>query len=64
MGVRCLSTLPSMPPAVEEFVSGVAKECKPAGVHVVTGTPEETADILAGLEMDGMVKRLPKYHNW
>ncbi|KAG5842085.1 hypothetical protein ANANG_G00173920 [Anguilla anguilla] len=63
VGVRSLSSLPSLPPAVEEFVSGAVKECKPAAVHVVTGTPKETADILAGLEMDGMVKRLPKYQN-
>ncbi|KAI1902154.1 hypothetical protein AGOR_G00041780 [Albula goreensis] len=63
VGVRSLASLPSLPPAVAEFVSGAVKECKPAGVHVVTGTPEETADIMAGLERDGMVKRLRKYEN-
>ncbi|KAJ8406983.1 hypothetical protein AAFF_G00292590 [Aldrovandia affinis] len=63
VGARSLSSLPSLPPAVAEFVSGAVEECKPAGVHVVTGTPEEMANILAGLERDGMVKRLKKYQN-
>uniref|UniRef100_A0A4W4EWY9 phosphoenolpyruvate carboxykinase (GTP) n=1 Tax=Electrophorus electricus TaxID=8005 RepID=A0A4W4EWY9_ELEEL len=45
------------------FVSNAVAECEPAKVHVVTGTPEETADILAGLEKEGMVKKLPKYVN-
>lgn len=64
VGVRSLASVPSLPKAVAEFVSGTVAECKPAKVHVVTGTPEETADILAGLEKDGMVKKLPKYLNW
>ncbi|KAG7455464.1 hypothetical protein MATL_G00256990 [Megalops atlanticus] len=63
VGVRSLASLPSLPPAVADFVSGAVAECKPASVHVVTGTAEETADILAGLERDGMVKRLRKYQN-
>uniref|UniRef100_A0A3B4BHV2 phosphoenolpyruvate carboxykinase (GTP) n=1 Tax=Periophthalmus magnuspinnatus TaxID=409849 RepID=A0A3B4BHV2_9GOBI len=62
-GVRSLASVPSLPPAVAEFVKGAAEECKPSGVHVVTGTPEETANILAGLEQEGMVKKLPKYKN-
>lgn len=64
VGVRSLASIPSLPPSVAEFVSGAAAECKPAKVHVVTGTPEETADILANLEKDGMVKKLTKYENW
>uniref|UniRef100_A0A8C7ZTI5 phosphoenolpyruvate carboxykinase (GTP) n=1 Tax=Oryzias sinensis TaxID=183150 RepID=A0A8C7ZTI5_9TELE len=63
VNVRSLASIPSLPPAVADFVKGAADECKPANVHVVTGTPEETANILAGLERDGMVKRLPKYQN-
>uniref|UniRef100_A0A3B5L302 phosphoenolpyruvate carboxykinase (GTP) n=1 Tax=Xiphophorus couchianus TaxID=32473 RepID=A0A3B5L302_9TELE len=63
VGVRSLASIPSLPPAVADFVKGAVDECKPANVHVVTGTPEETANILAGLERDGMVKRLPKYEN-
>uniref|UniRef100_A0A8C9VLQ7 phosphoenolpyruvate carboxykinase (GTP) n=1 Tax=Scleropages formosus TaxID=113540 RepID=A0A8C9VLQ7_SCLFO len=63
LGVRSLASLPSLPPAVADFVSAAVTECQPTGVHVVTGTLEETADILAGLERDGMVKRLPKYRN-
>ncbi|KAK7881618.1 hypothetical protein WMY93_030027 [Mugilogobius chulae] len=63
VGVRSLASVPSLPPAVAEFVKGAVEECKPSGVHVVTGTPEETANILAGLEMEGMVKKLPKYEN-
>uniref|UniRef100_A0A8C1GWD9 phosphoenolpyruvate carboxykinase (GTP) n=1 Tax=Cyprinus carpio TaxID=7962 RepID=A0A8C1GWD9_CYPCA len=63
VGVRSLASIPSLPPSVAEFVSGAAAECKPAKVHVVTGTPEETADILANLEKDGMVKKLAKYEN-
>lgn len=64
VGVRSLASIPSLPPAVADFVKGAVDECKPAGVHVVTGTPEETANILAGLEKEGMVKKLPKYDNW
>uniref|UniRef100_A0A9J8BU52 phosphoenolpyruvate carboxykinase (GTP) n=1 Tax=Cyprinus carpio carpio TaxID=630221 RepID=A0A9J8BU52_CYPCA len=63
VGVRSLASIPSLPPSVAEFVSGAVAECKPAKVHVVTGTPEETADILANLEKDGMVKKLAKYEN-
>uniref|UniRef100_A0A671VK24 phosphoenolpyruvate carboxykinase (GTP) n=1 Tax=Sparus aurata TaxID=8175 RepID=A0A671VK24_SPAAU len=63
VGVRSLASIPSLPPAVADFVKGAVDECKPANVHVVTGTPEETANILAGLEKEGMVKRLPKYEN-
>lgn len=64
VGVRSLASFPSLPPAVAEFVRGAVEECKPSGVHVVTGTAEETANILAGLERDGMVKKLSKYDNW
>jgi phosphoenolpyruvate carboxykinase (GTP) len=49
---------------VADFVKRAVDECKPANVHVVTGSAEESAHILAGLEKDGMVKRLPKYENW
>lgn len=64
VGVRSLASVPSLPSAVADFVKGAVEECKPSNVHVVTGTPEETANILAGLEKEGMVKRLPKYENW
>ncbi|XP_056594278.1 phosphoenolpyruvate carboxykinase [GTP], mitochondrial [Triplophysa dalaica] len=63
VGVRALASIPSLPPSVAEFVSGAAAECKPAKVRVVTGTPEEAADILANLEKEGMVKKLSKYEN-
>uniref|UniRef100_A0A4W6C3P2 phosphoenolpyruvate carboxykinase (GTP) n=2 Tax=Lates calcarifer TaxID=8187 RepID=A0A4W6C3P2_LATCA len=63
VGVRSLASIPLLPPAVAEFVKGAVEECKPSGVHVVTGTPEETANILAGLEKEGMVKKLPQYDN-
>lgn len=62
--MRSLASIPSLPPAVADFVRRAADECKPARVHVVTGTPQETANILAGLEIEGMVKKLPKYENW
>uniref|UniRef100_A0A7N8X0G8 phosphoenolpyruvate carboxykinase (GTP) n=1 Tax=Mastacembelus armatus TaxID=205130 RepID=A0A7N8X0G8_9TELE len=62
-GVRSLASIPSLPSAVAEFVKGAVQECKPANVHVVTGTLEETANILAGLEKEGMIKKLPKYEN-
>lgn len=62
--VRSLASLSSLPSAVADFVKGAVDECKPSGVHVVTGTPEETANILAGLEKEGMVRKLPKYENW
>uniref|UniRef100_A0A665X5I8 phosphoenolpyruvate carboxykinase (GTP) n=1 Tax=Echeneis naucrates TaxID=173247 RepID=A0A665X5I8_ECHNA len=61
--VRSLASVCSLPPAVAEFVKGAVEECKPSGIHVVTGTPEEMANILAGLEKERMVKRLPKYNN-
>lgn len=64
VGVRSLASIPSLPSTVADFVKGAVEECNPAGVHVVKGTPEETADILAGLERDEMVKKLPKYRNW
>lgn len=64
VGVRSLASIPSLPPAVADFVKRAVDECKPANVHVVTGSSEESAQILAGLEKDGMVKRLPKYENW
>lgn len=64
VGVRSLASVPSLPKAVAEFVSDAIGECKPAKVHVVTGTADETANILAGLEKEGMVKKLPKYENW
>lgn len=64
VGLRSLASVPSLPPTVADFVKGAVDECKPSNVHVVTGTAEETASILAGLEKEGMVKRLPKYENW
>lgn len=64
VGVRSLASVPSLPLAVADFVKGAVEECKPTNVHVVTGTPQETANILAGLEKEGMVKKLPKYDNW
>lgn len=64
LGLRSLTSVSSLPSAVADFVKGAVEECKPSNVHVVTGTAEETANILAGLEMEGMVKRLPKYQNW
>ncbi|KAL7874970.1 hypothetical protein SRHO_G00059400 [Serrasalmus rhombeus] len=63
VGFRSLASIPQLPQAVAEFVSGAVAECNPAKVHVVTGTPEETADILAGMENEGMVKKLQKYKN-
>uniref|UniRef100_A0A8C8GI65 phosphoenolpyruvate carboxykinase (GTP) n=1 Tax=Oncorhynchus tshawytscha TaxID=74940 RepID=A0A8C8GI65_ONCTS len=63
VGVRSLASIPSLPPAVADFVKGAVDECKPANVHVVTGSAEESAHILAGLEKEGMVKKLPKYEN-
>uniref|UniRef100_A0A3Q2YLK5 phosphoenolpyruvate carboxykinase (GTP) n=1 Tax=Hippocampus comes TaxID=109280 RepID=A0A3Q2YLK5_HIPCM len=62
-GLRSLASIPSLPPDVADFVKSAADECKPSGVQVVTGTPEETARILADLEKEGMVKKLPKYDN-
>ncbi|XP_062847128.1 phosphoenolpyruvate carboxykinase [GTP], mitochondrial [Trichomycterus rosablanca] len=63
VGVRSIASIRSLPKAVAEFVSNAVAECKPAKVQVVTGTPEQTADILAGMEKEGMIKKLPKYDN-
>nr|AGD80841.1 mitochondrial phosphoenolpyruvate carboxykinase [Acipenser baerii] len=57
------SSLSSLPRSVSEFVSRSVELCKPAGVHVCTGSPEETAEILGTLERDGMIRRLPKLTN-
>ncbi|MBN3304456.1 PCKGM carboxykinase, partial [Amia calva] len=37
--------------------------CRPAGISVMTGKPEETAEILGVLERDGVIRRLRKYNN-
>uniref|UniRef100_A0AAY4BA33 phosphoenolpyruvate carboxykinase (GTP) n=1 Tax=Denticeps clupeoides TaxID=299321 RepID=A0AAY4BA33_9TELE len=63
VGIRSLASLSSLPPAVAEFVKGAVEECKPSKVHIVTGTVEESKDIMAGLEKEGMVKKLTKYEN-
>ncbi|XP_076146693.1 phosphoenolpyruvate carboxykinase [GTP], mitochondrial [Alosa pseudoharengus] len=63
VGLRSLASIPSLPPAVAEFVKGAVDECKPSKVHVVTGSPEELQDIYADMQKEGMVKKLPKYEN-
>lgn len=63
VGARSLASVPSLPTAVADFVKGAVDECKPANVHVVTGSAEELQDIYANLQKEGMVKKLPKYDN-
>ncbi|XP_028649530.1 phosphoenolpyruvate carboxykinase [GTP], mitochondrial [Erpetoichthys calabaricus] len=60
---RSASSLDVVPRSVKQFVAESVELCKPASVHVCTGTREETAEILGILEGDGMVKKLPKYKN-
>ncbi|KAJ8260352.1 hypothetical protein GJAV_G00181150 [Gymnothorax javanicus] len=63
-GLRVLQgDLTSLSPALQEFIESSAALCQPEALHICDGTEEENAAILVQLEEQGMIKRLPKYHN-
>lgn len=49
--------------AVREFVEANVSLCQPDCVHVCDGSEEENKALLLQLEEQGMLKKLPKYHN-
>ncbi|XP_035244649.1 phosphoenolpyruvate carboxykinase, cytosolic [GTP] [Anguilla rostrata] len=63
-GVRVLQgDLAALSPALREFIESSATLCQPEALHICDGSEEESAAILAQLEQQGMIKRLPKYQN-
>ncbi|KAJ8259226.1 hypothetical protein COCON_G00182380 [Conger conger] len=63
-GVRVLQgDLDALSPALREFIESSATLCQPEALHICDGSEEESATILAQLEEQGLIKRLPKYHN-
>ena len=38
--------------------------CQPEGIHICDGTEAENTAILALLEEQGLIRKLPKYKNW
>lgn len=56
--------LASLSPALREFIESSVALCQPDALHICDGSNEENSAILAQLEEQGMIKRLPKYENW
>lgn len=64
-GVRVLQgDLAALSPALREFIESSATLCQPQALHICDGSEDESTAILAHLEQQGMIKRLPKYQNW
>ncbi|KAG7478225.1 hypothetical protein MATL_G00078380 [Megalops atlanticus] len=55
--------LASLSPALREFIESSMSLCQPDALHICDGSEEENSAILALLEEQGMIKRLPKYEN-
>ncbi|XP_077459615.1 phosphoenolpyruvate carboxykinase, cytosolic [GTP] [Stigmatopora argus] len=55
--------LNSLSPAVRDFVEANVALCQPDALHICDGSDEENRAVLAQLEEQGSVKKLPKYHN-
>ncbi|XP_061688091.1 phosphoenolpyruvate carboxykinase, cytosolic [GTP] [Syngnathoides biaculeatus] len=53
----------ALAPAVREFVEAGVTLCLPDAVHICDGSDEENRTVLAQLEEQGVIKKLPKYHN-
>ncbi|GBP54409.1 Phosphoenolpyruvate carboxykinase [Eumeta japonica] len=62
-GVAPSPQLAALTPKVRAFVEQSAALCGAARVHVCDGSEQEAAALLALLEHQGTLKRLPKYHN-
>ncbi|XP_060247151.1 phosphoenolpyruvate carboxykinase [GTP], mitochondrial isoform X2 [Meriones unguiculatus] len=52
-----------LPAAVRDFVERSAHLCQPEGIHICDGTEAENTAILALLEKQGLIRKLPKYKN-
>ncbi|XP_055472052.1 phosphoenolpyruvate carboxykinase [GTP], mitochondrial [Psammomys obesus] len=52
-----------LPAAVRDFVERSARLCQPEGIHICDGTEAENTAILALLEKQGLIRKLPKYKN-
>ncbi|XP_049590534.1 phosphoenolpyruvate carboxykinase, cytosolic [GTP] [Syngnathus scovelli] len=55
--------LSALSPPVREFVEANVTLCQPDALHICDGSVEENRAILAQLEEQGLIKKLPKYHN-
>ncbi|XP_033822712.1 phosphoenolpyruvate carboxykinase, cytosolic [GTP] [Periophthalmus magnuspinnatus] len=55
--------LGALSPAVREFVEVNVALCQPDCVHICDGSEEENKTLLVQLEEQGLLKKLPKYHN-
>ena len=56
--------LSKLRPYVREFVKNNMELCKPAHVHVCTGSKEENDMLLNKLVEQGRLTKLTKYENW
>ncbi|NP_083270.2 phosphoenolpyruvate carboxykinase [GTP], mitochondrial [Mus musculus] len=52
-----------LPAGVRDFVARSAHLCQPEGIHICDGTEAENTAILALLEEQGLIRKLPKYKN-
>lgn len=52
-----------LPAAVRDFVERSAYLCQPESIHICDGTEAENTAILALLEEQGLIRKLPKYKN-
>ncbi|GAB1298895.1 Phosphoenolpyruvate carboxykinase [Apodemus speciosus] len=52
-----------LPAGVRDFVERSAHLCQPEGIHICDGTEAENAAVLALLEEQGLIRKLPKYKN-
>ncbi|XP_066558213.1 phosphoenolpyruvate carboxykinase, cytosolic [GTP] [Amia ocellicauda] len=55
--------LAALSPALREFIESSAALCQPDALHICDGSEEENRCILALLEEQGMIRKLPKYEN-
>nr|XP_061813884.1 phosphoenolpyruvate carboxykinase, cytosolic [GTP]-like [Nerophis lumbriciformis] len=55
--------LNSLSPAIRDFVEANVALCQPDALHICDGSEEENRTLLAQLEEQGLIKKLPKYNN-
>ncbi|XP_039591762.1 phosphoenolpyruvate carboxykinase, cytosolic [GTP] [Polypterus senegalus] len=55
--------LSSLSPALRDFIDASITLCQPESLHICDGSEEENKRMLAVLEEQGMIKKLPKYEN-
>lgn len=62
--LRVLSgDISQLPAGVQDFVERSVRLCQPEGIHICDGTEAENTAILALLEEQGLIRKLPKYKN-